>query len=234
METLEPDVLRSRLRFDYQTIMAMSCPLMTVEAYRNCDDLLARHNPITSEADGHLAVHYRVKYDIQTLVGPGRYSDSTTVRFDLFANNNYPYTEPACFVIETESKTPWSPHFLEGHHVCIGPSWERAEGQMLLGELMVHVAKLLNFDEPPYEDPNYGGWRPEAIEYWVKELERQPISKKLEYPPLPQKVRKGSANTEPAKSAFVKRRLVAPATPMIKLRATTPAGTGPRIKFRTS
>jgi hypothetical protein len=233
MEKLEPEILRSRLRFDYQTVMAMSSPIMVVEAYRNIDDLLARRNQITSDADGHLAVQYRVKYHIKTLVGPGRYSDDTTVHFDLFANIDYPYASPACFVIE--SQTPWSPHFLENYPVCIGPIWERGEGQMLLGELMVHIAKLLNFDEPPYADPNYGGWRPEAVKYWVKELERQPISKDLEYPPLPQKVRNANVNTEPAKRAFVKRKILEPTTPMIKLRATTPTpGTGQRIKLRTN
>lgn len=235
MGTLEGDLLRSRLRFDYQTVMAMSDPLMSVEAYRNLDDLKARRKPITSEADGHLAVHYRVKYDIKTLLGPGRYSDSTTVRFDLFANNDYPYKEPVCWVIEDESKTPWSPHFLEGHWVCIGPIWERAAGQMLLGELMVHIAKLLNFDEPPYENPEYVGWRRDAVEYWVNKLDRQPISKSLVYPPLPRKVPTPDANQEPKKSAFVKKQVLGPTASPIKLRTVTPAATTtPRIKFRSN
>jgi hypothetical protein len=233
MEKLEADLLRSRLRFDYQTVMAMSSPLMLVEAYRNIDDLLARRDPITSEADGHLAVHYRVKYHIKTLVGPGRYSESTTVRFDLFANNNYPYKEPVCWVIESECETPWSPHFLEGHFVCIGPIWKRAAGQMLLGELMVHIAKLLNFDEPPYENPDYVGWRGDAVTYWVKTLDRQPISKSLVYPPLPRKVPTPAVNQEPPKVAFAKKQIVAPNAPMIKLR-TPPANASPRIKLRTN
>lgn len=233
MEKLEPDVLRSRLRFDYQTVMLMSNPMMMVEAYRNVDDLLALRDPITSEADGHLAVHYRVKFNIKTLVGPGRYSKSTTVRFDLFANIDYPYEEPACFVIESESETPWSPHFLQGYHVCIGPIWERAKGTMLLGELMVHIAKLLNFDEPDYAEPNYGGWQPEAVDYWVEVLGRQPISR-LVYPTLPRKVPTPPVNAEPPKSPFVKRQIVGPTASAIKLRATTPATTNSRIKIRAN
>lgn len=233
MEKLEPDILRSRLSFDYQTVMLMSNPLMIVEAYRNLDDLLARRNMISSEAEGHLAAHYRVQYNIRTLVGPGRYSESTTVRFDLFANNDYPYQEPACFVIESESETPWSPHFLEGHHVCIGPIWERAQGKMLVGELMVHIAKLLNFDEPEYSDPDYVGWRSDAVHYWVNVLGRQPISRTVVYPRLPQKVTTPVANPTVAKKAFVKRQVIGPTVPPIKLRAT-PATTDPRIKIRAN
>ena len=46
MDSLTADELRSRLTFDYQTVMLMSCPMMMVEPYRNLDDLLARRNMI--------------------------------------------------------------------------------------------------------------------------------------------------------------------------------------------
>ena len=58
---------------------------------------------------------------------------------------------------------------------------------MLLGQLMVHVAKLLNFDEIPRTD-NYGGYNREAAEYWRSELHRQPINPQLVYPPLPAEI----------------------------------------------
>jgi hypothetical protein len=62
--------------------------------------------------------------------------------------------------------------------------WEDASGKMLLGPLMVHVAKLLNFDEIPRSD-NYGGYNPQAAEYWRTQLKRQPINPHLVYPNLP-------------------------------------------------
>ena len=108
------------------------------------------------------------------MVGPGRYSNETTVRFDLFADNNYPESEPPCFVIESE--LPWSPHFHPELSVCTGDIWDEADGNMLLGELMVHVAKLLNFDEPFTTDVELG-YQPEAARYWVNELGQGPISK---------------------------------------------------------
>lgn len=233
MERLTADELRSRLSFDYQTVMLMSCPLMEVEAYRNLDDLETQHHKITSPEEGHLAVHYRVKYNLKTLVGPGRYSNSTTVRFDLFADNNYPESEPLSCVFKSE--LPWSPHF-HPELICTGDIWEEADGNMLLGELMVHVAKLLNFDEPPSQSIEYG-YQPDAARYWVNELGRQPISK-LVYPQLPPRFPTPQpAATAPTPIVFVKKGIVgseAPAsTSAISLRTVTPAVTeSPRIKFR--
>lgn len=235
MDSLTADELRSRLSFDYQTVMLMSCPLMMVEPYRNLDDLLARRNMIASPDDGHLAVHYRVKYNLKTLVGPGRYSNSTTVRFDLFADNNYPESEPPCLVIESE--LPWSPHFDENRAVCTGRIWEEADGRMLLGELMVHVAKLLNFDEPPLDTIDYG-YQPDAARYWVNELHRQPIAKVV-YPHLPQRVPANRYASRPG--TFVPKQIlesglpVPLSTPAITIRTSAPETTAtPRITFRQS
>jgi hypothetical protein len=238
MERLTADELRSRLTFDYQTVMLMSCPLMEVEAYRNLDDLLARRNMIRSVEDGYLAVHYRVKYNLRTLVGPGRYSrDATVVRFDLFADSDYPESEPPCFVIDGE--LPWSPHFHPERDVsvCTGDIWLEADGNMLLGELMVHVAKLLNFDEPPNPKIEHG-YHPEAAKYWVNELGRRPISK-LVYPQLPQRIPPPALEAAPAVSAFVKKGIIGPGAPStapaITFRTATPAVTDTSlIKFRQS
>jgi hypothetical protein len=235
METqtqLSPDELRSRLRFDYQVVKLMSCPLMEVEAYRNLDDLEARCDAITSEEEGHLATHYRVDYHLKTLIGRGRYSDKTAVRLDLFINNNYPFSEPAGFVLDGE-KTPWSPHFLEKHHICIGKIWELAKGSMLLGELMVHIAKLLNFDEPEYKNADYGGWNPEAIEYWETALNRQPLSDII-YPPLPAIVHGVPSTVEQLPKTFVRKSVTGSSTPAIRLRPSAEAEIKPTlIRFKS-
>jgi hypothetical protein len=153
------------------------------------------------------------------LVGPGRYSAETTVRFDLFADNNYPESEPPCFVIESE--LPWSPHFHPEYSVCTGDIWEEADGNMLLGELMVHVAKLLNFDEP-YTPNVESGFQPDAAKYWVNELNQRPISK-LVYPPLPTRIPPPVLEAAPAAIAFVKKEIIGPEA----------AAMAPAITFRT-
>jgi hypothetical protein len=55
---------------------------------------------------------------------------------------------------------------------------------MLLGELIVHIAKLLNFDEVA-RGGGYVGYNGEAIEYWKTDLEYLPITPNLPYPELP-------------------------------------------------
>lgn len=223
------DDTQSRLKLDFEIMTLMSNPFLSFEAYRNVDDLRARRRAILTAAEGQLARHYRVEYQIRTLVGRGRYSKLTTVHFDLFADNNYPYSQPACFVIDSEM--PWSPHFYPGVPICVGRIWEQAEGSMLLGQLMVHIAKLLNFDEPEYEDPTYGGYNPEAVKYWETTLKRQPITK-LIYPQLPE-----IAHAEPVAAQpriFVRRTPPAPTAPLIKLRREVAVSDRPaRFRIRT-
>ncbi|HEV2915106.1 MAG TPA: hypothetical protein VGX92_17650 [Pyrinomonadaceae bacterium] len=211
---LAEDDLRSRLKFDYQVVMQMRSPLMNVAAYRNVDDLRARRNPIATDTEGHLATHYLIDYHIKTLVGRGRYSERTTVHADLLASNNYPFLDPACYVIDSE--LPWSPHFLQHRPICLGELWEQSEGAMLFGELLVHIAKLLNFDEVA-RGGGYVGWNGEAVEYWKSELKEQPITKNLRYPALPDSVLPVPEPQETTK-AFVRRKV----TGMVGDAATSP------------
>jgi hypothetical protein len=212
-----PDLndLQSRLRLDYQVVSLMYSPLMQVAAYRNVDDMRAQRYPVTSIAEGNLATHYRVTYNIRTLTDAGVYSPATTVHLDLLANPDYPVHEPSCFVID--SPLPWSPHISDTGWVCIGKIWEKSKGNMLLGELLVHIAKLLNFDEPEYVDEDYGGFRPEAVRYWTEELERQPLTRNLHYPMIPSLV------PDPVEEhhAAPRPRIV------LKTRSTNRANTGP-------
>ncbi len=94
LESLTPEQLKSRLRLDYQVAMKMRYPLMSVTAYRNPEDLEKRRNPIVSEEAGHLATFYLADYFIKTLTGPDRYATKTSVKLDLLAHGNYPYTPP--------------------------------------------------------------------------------------------------------------------------------------------
>lgn len=183
MAKLTSEQLKTRLSLDYQVVVKMRSPLMTITAYRNIDDLKKRRSPIVSEDESYLATHYLVDYHIRTLVGKDEFSDKTSIRFDLLANGDYPYTIPLCRVIS--SRTPWTPHFREDTPICTDHNmWEEAKGNLLLGDWVVHVAKLLNFDEIPRTE-NYGGLNPEAARYWRDKLKKQPLTPNLQYPPLP-------------------------------------------------
>lgn len=204
MAGLGPEDLRARLHLDYRVVSRMRSPLMQVAAYRNVDDLRKRRSPITSEHEGHLATHYFVDYHLRTLVGRDVFSDHTSVRIDLHENNNYPFSVPGCYV---ESRMPWSPHFVRGRPICLGEIWIQARGAMLLGHLLVHIAKLLNFDEVARE-PGYVGYNGEAIEYWKRVLGYQPITKNLPYPELPPEF---VHTAQPQKKGFVRKGVTGPA-----------------------
>lgn len=182
MASLTPSQLQDRLKFDYRVAMSMRCPLMLVRAFRNVDDLVKQRNEILAEEESYLATHYRIDYSIKTLIGPGQYSDRTTVKIDLLANSNYPYSAPCCWTIST--KTPWSPHFREGFPICISNDLGNLARVRCCWGICSFIAKLLNLDETPRSE-FYGGYNPEAAEYWRTKLNSQPINPQLLYPPLP-------------------------------------------------
>ena len=179
MTRLSAEQQAARLRFDFEVATEMSCALMEVSAHRSLDDAKAPRQPILDVEEGQPARFYRVEYRIRTLVGAGRYSDATTVVIDLLANGNYPLSEPACWVISRPM--PWSPHFREGSVICLGELWKEAKGKILLGHLLNHVAKLLNWDEAA-RGGGYRGWNGQAIDYWQRHLGSKPITPGLIYP----------------------------------------------------
>ena len=203
MSKLSPEELASRLRFDWSITQQMKSALVKTQAFQNMTDLARRRNPIVNPIESHKAAAYLVEYRIRSLIGPGQFRDRFDVSMDLLAGGNYPYTQPACFVIS--QPVPWSPHFLLGNGtICLGELWTQAHGAITAGHLIIHVAKLLNFDEPDRE-PSYGGWNAKAVKYWRHVMKHQPITKGLAYPILPPEItHRVNANAKP---------LFRPATP---------------------
>jgi hypothetical protein len=186
---LNPEQLQHRLRFDFRTTQKVDSPLVRIQAFKSLADLRGPKNPILTERDGHRACAYLVEYRVRSLVGENEFHDRFLVSHDFLAGGNYPYSEPACCVIS--QPIPWSPHFLPGRAaICLGTLWTQAGGRMPFGQLIIHICKLLNFDEPDRE-PSDGGWNAAAVRYWRKVLHRQPITPGLAYPTLPADVTHG-------------------------------------------
>jgi hypothetical protein len=181
--SLTPDELRCRLRGDYAICRRMFGAIFAGEAYRSTADLEQRRQPITTDAEGHLATKYRVDFRVKTLIGPDVYADVTTIGFDL-DRPAYPFEAPYAWIIS--SHVPYSPHFTGGQNwqVCIGSIWSNAEGTMLLGQLFVHIAKLLNWEEVEFS-PGYAGWNLAAIDYHRRVYGGRPITAGLRYPTVP-------------------------------------------------
>ncbi len=169
----------SRNAFDFQVVSAMSGTTWTATAYATTHDLERRARAVTREQDGARASKYLVSFAVPTLIGPGRFAETTVVGFDTDVGD-YPYSEPLTWI--ACDHVPYSPHFRKGSPVCIGPLWRAAEGRMLLGQLFNHVARMLNWDERL--EPGYGGWNPAAVAYHRRHYGR-PLNPGLRYPPLP-------------------------------------------------
>jgi hypothetical protein len=186
---LSREMLQRRLRdVDFRIVQEMQCPTMQATAHRSRNDAHHGMNPITLPAQAHESLFYRVAYRIKTLLGPNTYSDPARqpilILVDLNKHGRYPFTAPESFVIGPT--TPWSPHFSTGLPVCFerpGRVWA-PDGSKTLGSLLLHLARLINFDET-IDDLNYAGYNPQAVQFWRRTLNSGPITPKLQYPMLP-------------------------------------------------
>jgi hypothetical protein len=189
MPRLTAEDRRGRRVLDFRVLTAMGerCPLIDVEAYASAGDLRARRNRITDPASAHRAAHYRIAYRIKTLTGPGRFADETVIHIDA-ETANYPFTAPASWVL---TEVPYSPHFKAGTVVCIGDLWDPS-GRTLLGHLVRHHAKLLNWDERA-RGGGYVGWNGAAIAYHRSKYGSKPLTPGVAYPEIPEDVAYGIA-----------------------------------------
>lgn len=174
----------SRLRLDERTMALINidpAPIR-VSGHRNAPDAKTGANAIVP-GSGPVPEHYRVIYGFDTLSGPGIRQKPTVVHIDLLANGNYPFSEPVCRTVG--KVTPWTPHFHHVYPVCIGAGWPQQAsteaGRSLAVDLVLHIAKLLNFDEPAPK-PGYHGYNEAAIDWWRTEHGCRPLNPALRYP----------------------------------------------------
>jgi len=178
---LSPHQLASRYAFDFRVVRRMCDTVLDAEAFRSVADLSRGGPEIVDEGHGGLATCYRVKFHVPTLIGPGRFAPETVIGFNL-AVGDYPYAAPVSWVISDH--VPYSPHFRSGAPVCIGEVWSQSRGRMLLGQLLVHVARLLNWDEVA-RGGGYRGWNGAAIDYHAAVFGDRPLDPSIRYPNLP-------------------------------------------------
>jgi len=160
----------------------MRSTIFDFQAYRTTADLQQDRNRITRAEDASAASKYKMTLRVPTLVGPGTWSDETIFGVDLEVAD-YPLTEPATWLIS--SPIPWSPHFATGRPICIGwEFWVERKGHVTLGDLVEHVARMLNWDEKG-RGSGYRGWNAEAIAYHAKHYKGRALNPQFSYPTPP-------------------------------------------------
>lgn len=194
MGRLSPKDLRSRLAYDARICARLSSPHLVLSAHVSNEAMQKGIAATEAEAETGQASMYLARFNFATLTGPGVTTPTVAVSFNLLAGGNYPFSEPLVSVVSPRP-LPWSPHVHPGSGtVCIGEVWSRSRGQMLFGQLVVHVMRVMNFDEPN-RDPSYDGWNAEAIRYWRTTMKCRPLNAGIVYPTMPEDLTHGIAKT---------------------------------------
>jgi hypothetical protein len=170
---------KERLCLDYRLAMAMANNgvVHVVQPYADSSRSIA----VISLQEAYKARYYEVTYVMRSLIGPGRYYNHFTIGIDLNASG-YPQEFPPCRALSVPR--PWVPRVsTAGGQICLGKKGQfDSRQQFTLAHLILHIARLLNIDEPV---PSDRGLCPEATAYWEQHLKLQPITKDLDYPALP-------------------------------------------------
>jgi len=176
---LTPAELLERQRTDQKMVGALdtsSCPI-SITGHRSADDARTGRNPVAFD-DRNPASHFRVIYTFETLIGPGKRHRPTIVHVAPLATGNYPAKPPVAWVISKH--VPWTPHFTANAAICHGEhSWIAYRTQLV--DYIIHLGKLLNFDEPP-PAPGYHGYNGQAIAYWRDTMGLKPLDPSLSFP----------------------------------------------------
>ena len=177
-----PQELIERRAFEFDVVTDMPSDCFEFEAYRNTQDLLRRQRRVTDQSRGGDVSTYVFILRVPTLSGPGSFASETVISVDTNVTD-YPDHEPRTSVLS--DPIPWSPHFLKGAPVCIGPEyWRPRSGHVTLGHLAIHLCRLLNWDEKG-RGPGYSGWNRAAIEYHRQHYGNASLNADLVYPILP-------------------------------------------------
>jgi hypothetical protein len=179
--SLTPAERLNRQRSDHLMLAALdasSAPIF-VTGHRTPEDVRANSGPVPV-GDRTPPAHYRVVYDYDTLRAPGARHRPTVVHVAPLASGGYPTTQPSAWVIS--EVVPWTPHFAANVPICHGThAW--APNRTQLVDYVVHIGKLLNFDEPPPVE-GYHGYNPHAVEYWRTAMRLQPLNPGLRLPAI--------------------------------------------------
>jgi hypothetical protein len=177
--SLTPAERRERLKTDHRMLAALdadSCPIH-VSGHRSAADVRTDRDPVPV-GNAEPPAHFRVTYDFDTIRGPGQRHRPTVVHVAPLTSPSYPATPPSAWVVS--DVVPWTPHFAARVPVCHGSHvWIPYRTQLV--DYVIHIGKLLNFDEPP-PIPGYHGYNGAAVDYWRETMKLAPLNPGLRFP----------------------------------------------------
>jgi hypothetical protein len=179
---VNPRELAERRAFDLRVLGDMRCETFDFEAYRTMVDLERRQSKVTDPAAGPIVTKYRWIFRIHTHISRDSFATQTEIGVNTDVAD-YPRKPPLTWILSNH--VPWSPHFMRNAPVCIGPElWAPTGGYITLGELVINIAHLLNWDEEG-RGAGYAGYNLAAIEHHQRFYGGRPIDPDLSYPALP-------------------------------------------------
>jgi hypothetical protein len=179
--SLSPAERVERLRTDQRTIELLDSAdcRIRVTGHRSSADARAGRDPVPP-GDLNPPTDYRVTYEFDTLRARGVRHGPTVVHVAPLANGDYPRSSPTAWVIS--DVVPWTPHFAANVPICHGDHlW--TPNRTLLVDYIIHIGKLLNFDEPP-PIPSYHGYNGAAVAYWRDAMKFEPLNPDLRFPSI--------------------------------------------------
>jgi hypothetical protein len=193
MARLSLEDLRSRLALDYRAMRSLrGSTIGRIEAFVSPTDLAAGREAAEAQGLAGLATVYRVEFRF-----PMRWTRflplfSTRVIFQI-SPHDYPFGEPSAAF--ERGAIPFAPHVsAESGVVCTGAAWGDANGNWLLANLVVHVMRLANYDEPCTRH----GLNSAAVAFANGSLGGRPLHPDLDYPVLDERVTHSGAVPTPA------------------------------------
>ncbi len=215
MVQLSLEALRARLALDYRAMRSLRGETLgRVEAFVSPVDILPRREATHAQGLAGLVTAYRVEFRFPMLRSHRRTMQWARAVFRL-PTVGYPFAEPT---VAFDPLFPFAPHIShESGAVCTGGAWGAAQGTWLVANLVIHVMKLVNFDEPFTE----GGLNGHAVRYARRELDGQPLNPGLDYPVMDERVTH-SGTPAPVAPGALFRRSTSPAPRPLIVAPTAP------------
>lgn len=171
-----------RLQMDFASVQCLLHQNGCVDAFKAFTDATMKREVKTYE-QSHLARFYLVRYGISLPINTKDRIANVVLSFDLSrVFESYPKSE--VHDVRARNPIPWHHRIHKNGSFCTGGFRDE---NFLLGNNVVHLARMLNFDEPPGSVERDKGYRSEAAK-WYQKTFNGPVNPNIKYPIINQRL----------------------------------------------